>query len=37
MTAKLATIELHSADGARVELGDYLDRTLLVVAVRYYG
>jgi hypothetical protein len=35
--AHLPDIELHTADGATVELGIFLDRTLLAVAVRYYG
>jgi hypothetical protein len=33
----LPHIELHTADGAPVELGAFLDRMLLAVAVRYYG
>jgi hypothetical protein len=35
--ARLPNLELHSADGAPVELAEFLDRTLLAVAVRYYG
>ncbi len=30
-------VELESSTGARIELGDFLQRTLLVVAIRYYG
>jgi hypothetical protein len=33
----LPEIELRTAHGVRVELGAFLDRTLLAVAVRYYG
>jgi hypothetical protein len=35
--ARLPHLELHTADGKPVELGAFLDRTLLAVAVRYYG
>jgi len=37
MSARLPSIELQTAEGASVELGTFLDRTLLAVAVRYYG
>ncbi len=30
-------VELESSTGAQIELGDFLQRTLLVVAIRYYG
>ncbi|HEX6311234.1 MAG TPA: hypothetical protein VF152_06375 [Acidimicrobiia bacterium] len=30
-------VELHTAAGAPVELGAFLERRLLVVALRYYG
>ena len=33
----LPPIELHQADGNPIELGAFLERTLLVVAIRYYG
>lgn len=33
----LPEVELHSADGASVELGAFLDRVLLVQCLRYYG
>jgi hypothetical protein len=33
----LPNIELETADGNPVKLGTFLDRTLLAVAVRYYG
>jgi hypothetical protein len=33
----LGPIELHRATGAAVELGAFLDRMLLTVAIRYYG
>jgi hypothetical protein len=36
-SARLPEIELRTADGAPVELGAFLDRMLLAVAVRYYG
>ena len=34
---ELPLVELHRATGAAVELGAFLERTLLVVAIRYYG
>lgn len=34
---RLAPIDLVTAAGAPVELGAFLERTLLVVAIRYYG
>jgi hypothetical protein len=34
---RLALVELETATGARVELGAFLERSLLVVAIRYYG
>lgn len=34
---RLPPIELARADGSPIELGAFLDRTLLVVAIRYYG
>ncbi len=34
---KLPTIGLQRADGSPVELGAFLERTLIVVALRYYG
>ncbi|HUV11760.1 MAG TPA: hypothetical protein VMX12_12355 [Acidimicrobiia bacterium] len=33
----LGTIELEQASGDTIELGAFLERTLLVVAIRYYG
>jgi hypothetical protein len=33
----LPPIELRTADGEEIELGAFLERTLLVVALRYYG
>lgn len=33
----LPPIELQRATGEAVELGAFLERTLLVVAIRYYG
>lgn len=33
----LPRVELQTANGQPVELGDYLDRLLLVQALRYYG
>jgi hypothetical protein len=36
-SARLPEIELTTADGTPVELGTFLDRMLLAVAVRYYG
>jgi hypothetical protein len=30
-------VELQTATGANVELGAFLERSLLVVAIRYYG
>ena len=35
--AVLPNIQLQRATGAEVELGAFLERTLLVVAIRYYG
>ena len=35
--ARLPDIDLETADGTSIELGAFLDRTLLVIAVRYYG
>jgi peroxiredoxin len=34
---RLPTVELETAQGEAVEVGAFLERTLLVVAVRYYG
>ena len=34
---RLQTVELRTAAGEVVELGAYLERRLLVVALRYYG
>lgn len=34
---QIALVELRTAAGASVELGAFLDRSLLVVAIRYYG
>lgn len=34
---RVPPITLRTADGAEVELGDYLDRVLLVQCLRYYG
>jgi hypothetical protein len=34
---RLPTVDVVTADGAPVELGAFLERTLLVVAIRYYG
>ncbi len=34
---RLPSVELRTASGERVELGAFLDRMLLAVAVRYYG
>ena len=34
---RLPMIELQHADGSPVELGAFLERTLVVVAIRYYG
>lgn len=31
------TVELETATGSPVELGAFLEQTLLVVAIRYYG
>ena len=36
-SARLPEIELTGADGTTIELGAFLDRMLLAVAVRYYG
>lgn len=33
----LPEVELRTAGGNQVELGQYLDRILLVQALRYYG
>ncbi len=33
----LPLVALERATGAEVELGAFLERTLLVVAIRYYG
>jgi hypothetical protein len=35
--ARLPEVELQTADGSPVEIGTFLDRTLLAAAVRYYG
>lgn len=35
--AVLPEVELRTPDGEPVEVGAFLDRTLVVVAVRYYG
>lgn len=32
-----APLELHRANGEGVELGMFLDRKILIVAIRYYG
>ena len=34
---RLPLVELRTAEGASVELGAFLERSLLVVAIRYYG
>lgn len=34
---RLPPIPLEQADGEPIELGAFLERTLLVVAIRYYG
>jgi hypothetical protein len=34
---RLPPVELRTASGEVVELGAYLERRLLVVALRYYG
>jgi len=34
---RLPPVHLVTADGAAIELGAFLERTLLVVAIRYYG
>ena len=34
---RLPLIQLERADGSPVELGAFLERTLVVVAIRYYG
>lgn len=34
---QLPTVELTRATGEPVELGAFLERSLLVVAIRYYG
>ncbi len=33
----LPDVELQAPDSTPVEIGSFLDRTLLVIAVRYYG
>jgi hypothetical protein len=33
----LPQVELRTASGEQVELGAFLDRMLLAVAIRYYG
>jgi hypothetical protein len=33
----LPPVELQTADGEEIELGAFLERMLLVVAIRYYG
>jgi len=33
----LPPVELHTATGETVELGAFLERRLLIVALRYYG
>ena len=34
---RLPPVDLVTAGGETVELGAFLDRTLVVVAIRYYG
>ncbi len=34
---RLPDVELQRADGSPVELGAFLDKMLVVVAIRYYG
>ncbi|MEO6468080.1 MAG: hypothetical protein ABIP21_03190 [Acidimicrobiia bacterium] len=34
---RLPIVELLRADGSPIELGAFLERTLIVVAIRYYG
>ena len=34
---RLPTIDVQQADGSSIELGAFLDRMLVVVAIRYYG
>ena len=34
---RLPPVELVTAAGAAVELGAFLEQTLVVVAIRYYG
>ena len=34
---RVPTVDLVAAGGNPVELGAFLERTLLVVAIRYYG
>ncbi len=34
---RLPIVGLQRADGSPVELGAFLERTLVVVAIRYYG
>lgn len=34
---RLPNIDLQRADGSPFELGAFLERTLVVVAIRYYG
>ena len=33
----LSRVDLHRATGETAELGSFLERMLLVVAIRYYG
>jgi hypothetical protein len=37
MAELLPAVELETADGEPIELGAFLERMLLVVAIRYYG
>jgi hypothetical protein len=34
---RLPAVEVEQADGSPIELGAFLDRMLVVVAIRYYG
>ncbi len=34
---RLPTVGLQRSDGSPIELGAFLERTLIVVAIRYYG
>ena len=34
---RLPPVELQRADGSPIELGAFLEWTLIVVAIRYYG